>query len=361
MVKFLIMFSLIVFFFSCSKEEEVDFQPIRPVRTAVVKEYSTSLNMIFPAEIKSAQETNLSFRVGGIIDEINFKIGENIKEGELIAVIDDADYKLKYNQVSAQLDSLKAGHQATASALQRVTRLYENNNISLQDFENVQAKYNAEKNQIQSVSNQLKLIKNQLNYTRLYAPYDGVISRKLKDEKESTNAYYPVFSYINPNLLEAVFFASDNVINKINIGDVVEINMLSIENVYLKGVVKQKHIEADRWTKTYQVTVEIVDPVQNLLPGMSCEVYYDIEVFDDEIYAGNIMLIPESSVFPSNDGEQTFVWLFCSETNTVAKQKVHILRIVSEGILISEGLKIGDVIVNAGVNYLSENQKVSLL
>jgi multidrug efflux system membrane fusion protein len=357
--KFSVFLILIIVLQACSKKnEEPVLDIVKPVKYIKLQSNDFGQKFTFAGEIKSKFESTLSFKVGGSIEKIYFNPGEKILKNQLISELDDTDYKLKYSEIKSKLISIKEGHKATESTFKRFTKLYENNNISLQDLEEIQAKFKSEKNQIKSIENALSILQKQIEYTKLYAPENGTISKKIKEEKENIDANKPFITFINPDELEAVIYVPENMINNINIGDQAKIKLWSSENALFNGVVVEKQIDADPYTKTFEVKIKVNNVnQQKIKAGMSCEIIYEIIENSDK----DKFTIPIASVFAGNDSKKSFVWKYDSESQKIKKIQVIVDRIVPNGIRIIGGLKENDIIVTAGTHFLVENQKVRLL
>ena len=70
--------------------------------------------------------------------------------------------------------------------------------------------------------------------------------------------------------------------------------------------------------------------------------------------------IPVSAVFSDKTGKQSYVWIVADADQTIHRREVQTGRVSDDGILIRDGLKAGEWVVTAGVDYLEEGQKVKL-
>jgi RND family efflux transporter MFP subunit len=356
--KILLLFLTLITVISCSsKKEEPVLNSVKPVKFYKVKNLNFEKKVILPGIINSVNETNLSFRVGGTIQKIYFKPGELIKKGELIAELDNSDFILKYQEIKSKLESLKSVNKSTESTYKRFKILYKNNNIPLQDLENIKGKYNSELNQIKSIEKSLELLNKQVKYTQLYAPFTGTIANQKFEELESIEENRPFIKFIDPDNLEATVFIPENKINFININDKVKIKIFNKNNFLVDGIITEINSEANSITKTYKTKIKILNADNNIKSGMSCEVIYN----KSDYYNNNYFIIPIDSVFSGNDSEKNFVWKFNPVDSTVIKTEVKSEKIVSQGILIKQGLNQDDIIITAGIHFLSDGQKVKLI
>ena len=126
------------------------------------------------------RQVDVSFQVGGQIKEILKEEGNIVKEGELIAALDDSDYKLNYEMVSAEVERDKVLLNEAEAKYNRHKPLLGNYVAEqelatlLNNFQQSKANFNV------AIVNQ-KIAKNKLEYTKLYSPCDGIITVRAQE------------------------------------------------------------------------------------------------------------------------------------------------------------------------------------
>ena len=73
------------------------------------------------------------------------------------------------------------------------------------------------------------------------------------------------------------------------------------------------------------------------------------------------LVVPPSSVFSTEEGQQSYVWVVEESGGTATRREVTIGELTPVGLTILDGLKRGEWVVTAGVNSLRENQQVTIL
>lgn len=124
------------------------------------------------------------------------------------------------------------------------------------------------------------------------------------------------------------------------------------ENIDYKTEIKEKSPIADLLSHTYNVKMVLNNPELKLIPGMTC----DVNISNDENKTQ--IIIPNSSVMLANDNSR-FVWIV--HNNSVKKQTVIIEQFSSEGVIVKEGLKDGDLVIVKGNQKLREGSKIRML
>ena len=107
MKKYILVFLLIFLFTACKKGAKEEM--IRAVKIQEINSMQDeNFNIDFPAQISPSQKTVLAFKYAGKIKSINFESGDFVKKGQVIAIIDDTDYKVNLDAFSKKYEAAKA-------------------------------------------------------------------------------------------------------------------------------------------------------------------------------------------------------------------------------------------------------------
>lgn len=331
---------LMAFLVGCSGNKEQKAEYAKYVKTIKVRSNTGNKITSFNGKVEELKDVNLSFRVGGPIINLKVKEGDFVKKGEVIAEIDDRDYKIRYNQA-------KAAYEQTKSEFKRYKELYKRKKISANNYEKFETAYiNAENN--------YKTADNALRDTKLKAPFSGYIYKKQVEKHETVGPGAPIVSIIDMSKMDISIHLTENQLGTFD----------QVENLYCKieGAnedslpVKIKSInKKSNGADLYGVKLSLSNSNNKVKPGMTADVF--VEYSTD---SNNKTLVPINSVFSI---EQTsYVWIYNSTTKQVNKKKVKIGDITNKGeVEVLQGLKAGDIVVTAGVHSLTENQKVKLI
>jgi len=155
------------------------------------KENLNELTLYGNIEIR---QVDMSFQVGGQIAKMLKEEGDKVHKGELIATLDDKDYKANFEKASAETAKTLALKTDAEDKFKRNAPLVDDNTISKQDYEtllNTKDKANAD---FQAATAQKNFAKNQLDYTKIYAPDDGIILVRVQEEGATVNKGQVVYS-----------------------------------------------------------------------------------------------------------------------------------------------------------------------
>ena len=140
------------------------------------------------------RQVDLSFQVSGQISKMLKEEGDNVKKGELVAVLDDKDYKANSEKASADIEKTLALKNDAQSKYERNLPLCAKDIVSKQDCDTLlhtKDKANADYN---SAVAQKTFANNQLGYTKIYAPEDGIITIRVQENGATVAKGQPVYT-----------------------------------------------------------------------------------------------------------------------------------------------------------------------
>jgi multidrug efflux pump subunit AcrA (membrane-fusion protein) len=396
---------------ACSKKQAPVQAVVRPVKSMVIQLPETSAIRTYPAKVQASKKVTLTFKVSGPLMELPIKEGDDVKKGALLARMDPRDYKTALSKIRsaiatarAKFKSMKAARpedikvleaQVSAAKAQldqanqdyeRSAGLYEQNLASkaeydrfksMRDIANARlktARQNLEKGQkgarsedIEAMNSDINGLKarqnealNALEDTYLKAPFSGTVARIFVENYQNIRAGEPILSLQDISGLEIIINAPERVVAESSSMDCFVVTAVfdSLPGKTYKLKIKEFAVEADPQTRTYRVVFSMKAPKNSvILPGMTCTV----KTVDTCIHANDsIFRIPVNATFADVHGK-SFVWIINPDKMTVHKRAVELGDMTGDSIRVLKGLKAGERIVTAGVNYLQEDMKVRLL
>ena len=145
------------------------------------------------------RQVDLSFQVSGMISKLLKEEGDMVKKGELVAILDESDYALNFKRAEAEAASALAMQKETADKYKRYAPLENTNIFPKQEIESIKhLKNRTEAEYRASVANR-DYIENQLKYTRLYAPDDGIITVRVQEPGSYAQKGQVVYSMTKTN------------------------------------------------------------------------------------------------------------------------------------------------------------------
>ena len=140
------------------------------------------------------RQVDLSFQVGGIIKKMYKEEGDSVKAGELLAELDDRDYKSNLQKAQADVNKTRALKNDAASQFTRNAPLADDNTISKQEYDTLK---NAREQTIadyEAALAQRDYAQNQFDYTKIYSPDEGVVMVRVQEPGATVNKGQIVYS-----------------------------------------------------------------------------------------------------------------------------------------------------------------------
>ena len=323
---------------SCgSGEKNKTNDTVHSVEVITPMESSVDDSWQFTGTVKSNQEINLGFKTPGQIIAVYVKEGQHISKGQLLARLDAKDYQLGVDAARIQYNQLK-------DEVARLKKLYQAKGLSGNDYEKAVAG-------LEQVGVNLQTNKNKLGYTRLYAPVSGVVKSVNFERSEMVNAGTPVFSILSQGQKEIeVSLPQSAYLQRRNFrGYHAVINgrsyVLSLRNIVP---------DADN-VQLFKAIFLLTGAGSEVSDGMSANVLISTV---NSWNAGKLSL-PEHCLFQK--GGQSYVWLV-GKDGRVRSQQVSIVEVGTDGnAVVSGSIPMDARIVKAGVEYLQENEKVTIV
>jgi multidrug efflux pump subunit AcrA (membrane-fusion protein) len=154
---------------ACSQHTSPN-EALRPVRTAELR-YENAMEMNrYAGTIRARHEVDQGFRVGGKVKERLIEVGQRVHEGEVLAVLEDTDYRLAEQAARQQLVAAKARAEQAESDRKRLEALKSDGSVSASDDEHAQSGATMSQASAEAETRQLDLAQNRLRYTVLRLP-----------------------------------------------------------------------------------------------------------------------------------------------------------------------------------------------
>lgn len=142
------------------------------------KENPNELTLYGNIEIR---QVDLSFQVGGQIAKMLKEEGDSVKKGELVATLDNRDYKSNLEKADADVAKTLALKNDAEDKFNRNAPLVNDETISKQDYETLLNTKNKSAADYKGAIAQKNFAKNQLDYTKIYAPDDGIVMVRVQE------------------------------------------------------------------------------------------------------------------------------------------------------------------------------------
>lgn len=259
---------------SCSDGAKPSSAPVETVRNvAVIVTQPTIAPDLIDAvgTVRAGQTSELASQMMGTIVELRAHEGDHVQRGQVLAVIDESQPRAALDRATAaenasgkELAAANADLSLAESTLQRYQRLYERKSVSPQEFDEVSARQKAAQARRDAASAgeaQAKAAVAQahtsLDYTRIRAPFDGVITEKKADAGMLAAPGMPIFTVedVRRYRLEAAVNETD--LQYVRLGQEAAVTIDALGTQELRGRVAQIVPAADAASRSFLVKIEL--------------------------------------------------------------------------------------------------------
>ncbi len=234
-------------------------EAVRPVRTAEVHYDAARDANRYAATVQSRYEVEQAFRVGGKIAQRKVDVGQVVREGDVLAVLEDSDYRLGEEAVRQQWQAAATQARQAESDRQRLADLKSDGSVSAADDERARSGAQTARSNAEALARQLELARNRLTYAVLRASRSGVVTAVRFEVGQVVPEGLPVVAIADPGAPEIVV-------------DVPEDQVASFKNAKFKAalaqapderfdvVLRELSPQAAAQTRTFRARLK---PVQN--------------------------------------------------------------------------------------------------
>jgi RND family efflux transporter MFP subunit len=301
----------------------------------------------FKGQVVPAEQTPIAFRVTGEIQEVLVKAGDVVKQGQLIAKLEDSKAKQSVNDAKAQ-------YSLASKQYQRGKELNRRAMISKAELDELFANRELAKATFRSAQNQL-------TYTHLVAPFSGKVLDVYKEQFERAAAGEPILNLYQNDKVYVRIDLSDNVLAMIN----PETNQDSYHPVTtfvgLSDSYSMEYLEhtsePNAQTQTYEMYLTMPQPSTEILPGTSATV--NVDMVEAGITSIDGYHVPVTVLQAGQKAGLFYVWII--RDGQAVKVPVTIRQINGEGAIVASGITQGDVLANSSLRKLREGKKVTLV
>lgn len=314
---------------------------VKRVRVEVVGQGSEGATLQLPGKVKASEDVSIAFRVSGTIARYHAAEGAAVRKGDLLVSLDDSDYRV-------QLAATEAEHAAVKAEAERVMALYADSVATPNDYDH--AVYG-----LAQMEAKLQHARDELAYTRIYAPFSGIVQEHLFDGAETVPAGVPVVAMVGSGAPE------------------VEVNLPAAE-----------YAERDAFA-TYSCTVAAFSGVTytltpvSIAPKATATGLYTMRLVVTESSApqpspgmnalvtitkrSNVesdVTISTSAVL-TTDG-QSAIFIYDEKEGVVHKRPIKVTSLAADGTCTIEGsIPQGAKVVTQGVRYLNDGDSVQVI
>lgn len=328
------------------------------VRTATVQAMDSVRSdgdASYLALVRFDHETDLSFKVGGILAGIgpaagtDWDEGTPVKAGTILAELKQADF-------TNALNSAHAKAELATKTLERFRKLRETDAISQQELDVTEADWRTSKSQLDQAEQNLR-------DSRLVASKDGVVLARYVNSRVTVSPGQSVLRFADTSLMSVELGLPDRLIGRLSPGKEIPVEVSALEGLPpFKGRVTEVGVAASSEGRLFRVVIKVPNPDGLLRSGMTARIH----VGDTPAVKAGTVCIPLSALVTlvseekSQVNEQTQLGVFVVQNGKAMKRAVKTGDICNSSIQITEGLQPGEQVVTSGASLLYDGAPIEI-
>jgi RND family efflux transporter MFP subunit len=327
------------------------------VRTAVVETMANVRSdgeASYLAAVKFDHETDLNFKVGGIVVSVgpaagtDWDEGTPVKAGTVLAELKQSDFK-------NALDSSRARAELAGKTVERFRKLRTTDAISQQELDVTEADW-------RTAQAALDQAEQNLRDSRIVAAKNGVVLARYINSGVTVQPGQRVLRFADTSLMSVELGLPDRLIGRVATGKEIEVQVSALEGLPpFQGRVSEVGVAASAEGRLFRVVIKVPNPDGLLRSGMTAR----IRVADTPAKSGTVCVPLSALVTLSGEGSshasgEARLGVFVVQNGKASKRAVKTGDILNSSILVTEGLRSGEQVVTSGASFLYEGAPIEL-
>lgn len=270
----------------------------RPLTTAVAERKELQETVHLDGVIEAVQQSTVSAQTSGTVQSLPYDVDDSVAAGDLIVQLEDSEQRSRLRQAQAGLEEAEAAAADARQRFERIEAVHERGLVSRQEFDQARNNLAAARARVERAKGAVSEAQEQLSYTRVVAPYGGILTERHVEVGESVNPGQPLLSGLSLEQLRVVVdlpqkyaeLARTERQAKVTLGDgrVLETGEMTF------------YPYANPQTHTFRLRMRLSEPNGSLFPGMLVKVGVPVA-------SREALWVPASSLIQRSELRAVFV------------------------------------------------------
>jgi RND family efflux transporter MFP subunit len=317
-----------------------------PVKVLPVEKGAGQKTISVAGQFTTDDEVYLSFKTGGIINQLFVKEGDAVKQGQLLAT-------LNLTEIKAQVQQAQLGYEKALRDNQRVQNLYKDSVATLEQLQN-------SRTALDLAIQQLSAAKFNLSYSEIRAPRNGYVLRKMASAGQVIAPGTPVFQTNGAQSTQWLLRVglSDAEWASVKAGDRATIEMESLPGQKYEGMIVRKSEGVDPASGSFMADIKMNGRPEAIASGMFGKAVIT-PAASTAATQSDVWTIPYDALL---DGDGSTGYVFVTNDNkTAEKKKITIAGMEKDHIIVSSGLQDVKGLIISGSAYLTDKSQIRII
>ena len=327
-------------------------RPPARVRAIAAAASDYTMDYVLTGFIAARVQTDVAFRTTGRIISRLAEVGDHIKADDILAELDPKDQETSVANAEAALASAQAMEKQAEANFARQDTLMKGGFATRPAFDQTQEALRMSQASVNAAQAALGSASEQASYTALKAGVDGIIVGRSAETGQVALAGQTIFTIAQDGARDAVFDVQESLLSRPPASPDIAIALLSDPFVITTGKVREVAPSVDPTSGTVRVKVALASNPPEMTLGASV-------VGAAPSQALRAFVLPAGALYEWR-GEPA-VWIVDPVKKSVSIAPVVVQAYVTDSVILSDGVKPGDLVVTAGIQSLRPDETVEIV
>lgn len=338
---------------ACGYEQNTDDVQGVPVDTVRARRTTLQETVEGIGSLEALERVGIKPEVSGKVAGIHFREGSEIRKGDLLFTLQDEKARHRLQARRAALNEARAQLENARQTYRRRKELYDQDLVSVEARDQARTSFEAARARVERLEAEVAGIREQLEDTRLSAPFTGVVGDRRVDTGEVVSAGTPLVTLVRTGNLKVSFTVSERYAGSLQPGQPVRVSVDAFPEDTFSGRVSFVSPEVRPASRDLLVQARVPNPENRLRPGN----FASVEVVVDE--RPDAVVVPEEALVPMQEGFALFV---VDPASMEADRRDVTIGLRQPGLVeITEGVRAEEIVVRRGHLDLSDGEVVHVL
>lgn len=275
-------------------------ETIRPIRADIARSFNTN------GTLEAFETADLYPKVSGYLSDVRVDIGDRVKAGQVLAVISLPETEKELAEAEATVASKRANLALQQITLQRQANLLKIQGTAQQAYDEAKGNASVAAAEVDLAVATAAKIRTMLDYTRILAPFDGVVAQRQVNRGDflqaaSSGRTTPLFTVQRVDVIRVFCNVPESDVARLRVGLRANVKPFGLEGKPIAGKVTRFAGRLDPETRNMRTEIDVPNPGGRLYPGMYAQVSLETELHQ------NALTLPLSSVGTDANGKFVYV------------------------------------------------------
>jgi len=287
--------------------------------------------------VEAVYDAFISPETNGQITRIHVDEGDRVQEGQLLV-------SLKSSVIRSNIQEVKTNLELARKTFEKQKRLWA-------DSVGSEMQYLEAKNRKENLENRLSTLREQLEMSRIRAPFNGIVESINQKEGELGTPGMQLLHLVNLKKLKVEAQITEQYISRVHEGDMVEVRFPSYPRMDKRVPITRKGSVIDRESRTFVIEARLDNPREEIRPNQIAIV----NVLDYSI--DSALVVPSNIIKQDMQGDYIYV---AGNSNKAHKVYVKTGRSYNNQTVLTSGVKPGDRVITSGYTQVSEGAPIEV-